>query len=52
LFDKHYFPELMSLSGDQGAKRVIQAHPNEVFEVEVLDPGVIRDIDTPDDLAS
>jgi molybdenum cofactor cytidylyltransferase len=52
LFHKQYFPEMMSLSGDQGAKSVIQAHPSEVFEVEVLDPGAIRDIDTPDDLAS
>lgn len=52
LFDQQYFPEIMALSGDQGARKVIEANASNVFEVEVLDPGVIRDIDTPADLAS
>ena len=51
LFDKDYFDEMAQLSGDQGARSVIEAHKDSVFEVEVEDPGVIQDIDTPEDLA-
>lgn len=52
LFAKEYFDEISALAGDRGAKAVIDAHPDQVFEIEVEDPGVIRDIDTPEDLAS
>ncbi|MFT7247166.1 MAG: molybdenum cofactor cytidylyltransferase [Candidatus Azotimanducaceae bacterium] len=51
LFAKQYFEEIAAIEGDHGAKIVIDAHPGQVFEVEVEDPGVIRDIDTPEDLA-
>lgn len=51
LFDKNYFDEMAQLSGDQGARSVIEAHRKSVFEVEVEDPGVIQDIDTPEDLS-
>jgi len=52
LFAKEYFAEISALAGDHGAKAVIDAHPDQVFEIEVEDLGVIRDIDTPEDLAS
>lgn len=39
---------LLALGGDQGARRLLQAHP--VQEVPVDDPGILRDIDTPADL--
>lgn len=42
--------ELMSLKGDVGARSVIQAHENQCRLIECDDPGVIRDIDHPDDL--
>lgn len=43
--DKHLFTRLMSLEGDQGARQLLQAHPELVEEVwfERLPP---RDIDT------
>jgi molybdenum cofactor cytidylyltransferase len=41
---------LLALGGDQGARRLLQAHP--VRELEVDDPGILRDIDTPSDLPS
>ena len=50
LFANEYFAEISALAGDRGAKAVIDAHPDQVFEIEVEDPGVIRDIDTPEDL--
>ncbi|MFT5013878.1 MAG: molybdenum cofactor cytidylyltransferase [Patiriisocius sp.] len=52
LFAKEYFAEISALAGDQGAKAVIDVHPDQVFEIEVEDLGVIRDIDTPEDLTS
>lgn len=51
LFPRDYFTELEALTGDRGARSVIDSHPGNVFTVAVQDPGVIRDIDTPQDLA-
>ena len=50
LFCRDYFKEIQALKGDRGARVILEAHPDKVFKVEVLDPGVIRDIDTPEDL--
>lgn len=44
--------ELANLSGDAGAKAVVQAHRQRLRLVECNDPGVIRDIDTPADLTA
>ena len=43
--------ELLALSGDEGAKTLIAAHQTELLKIPVGDPGVVRDIDTPGDLA-
>ncbi|NIE88025.1 molybdopterin-guanine dinucleotide biosynthesis protein MobA, partial [Burkholderia sp. Tr-860] len=40
---------LAALDGDTGARALLLAH--ELAEVEVDDPGVLRDVDTRDDLA-
>jgi molybdenum cofactor cytidylyltransferase len=48
---KKYYAELAALKGDEGAKRVVAAHERELVKIPVGDPGVIRDIDTPGDLA-
>ncbi len=49
LVDRALWPRLMSLEGDEGAKRLLQAHPEWVEEVwfERLPP---RDVDTEADL--
>lgn len=39
---------LLAMAGEQGARRLLLAHP--VREVAVADPGILRDIDTPADL--
>jgi molybdenum cofactor cytidylyltransferase len=41
---------LLALEGDQGARRLLQAHP--VTLVEVDDPGILRDVDLPADLGA
>jgi molybdenum cofactor cytidylyltransferase len=46
-----YRPELEALKGDEGARRIIAANEAGLVKVPVGDPGVLRDIDTPGDLA-
>jgi len=43
-------PELAVLSGDKGAKTVLQAHLEQLCIVDCDDEGVLRDIDKPEDL--
>jgi molybdenum cofactor cytidylyltransferase len=43
--------ELEALGADEGARQLLAAHDAEVSKVPVGDPGVIRDIDQPADLA-
>jgi molybdenum cofactor cytidylyltransferase len=43
--------ELEQLTGDEGAKKLLAAHADKLLKIPVGDPGVIRDIDTPSDLA-
>ena len=44
-------PALEALGGDEGARKVIEADEKSLVKIPVGDPGVIRDIDTPGDLA-
>lgn len=42
--------EIEHVTGDVGCREIVAAHADEVVEVAVDDPGVLIDIDTPDDL--
>lgn len=42
---------LMALSGDEGARAIVAAAGVELVRVDVDDPGVLRDVDRPADLA-
>jgi len=44
--------DLLALEGDAGARMILKSHAHEIRLVEVDDPGVLKDIDTPADLAS
>jgi len=46
-----FFHELVALRGDEGAKRLLAAHEKEMVKIPVGDPGALRDIDRPEDLA-
>ena len=46
-----FFAELSNLHGDEGAKALLAANQRRLVKIPVGDPGVIRDIDTPADLA-
>jgi len=52
LFAKRYFTHLCALSGDTGARDILNKHPERVDAVNVDDPGTLIDIDTPDDVRS
>jgi len=43
--------ELAALTGDEGAKKLLAANERMLVKIPVGDPGVIRDIDRPEDLA-
>jgi molybdenum cofactor cytidylyltransferase len=47
-FAQCHFAELMHLRGDQGARSLLQKYT--VYELALDDPGILQDIDTPDDL--
>ncbi|GAB3110592.1 nucleotidyltransferase family protein [Aestuariicella hydrocarbonica] len=50
LFSHHFLPELQNLTGDVGGKSIIAATPERVQRLPVQDPGILRDIDVPQDL--
>jgi molybdenum cofactor cytidylyltransferase len=47
LFDRSLFPRIMSITGDVGAKSVVDENGEKLMAVEVDDEGVTIDIDTP-----
>ena len=49
LFDRALWPELLRITGDQGARGVLRAHAREVVEMSVSGVHYTEDIDTPDD---
>ncbi len=49
-FSGSFRAELEALSGDEGAKHLLDAHAAQLVKVPVGDPGAIRDIDRPSDL--
>lgn len=50
LFDLSFRTEFDSLQGDTGAREIIARHPEALHRIEVTDPGILLDVDTPEDL--
>ena len=50
LFAREMFVELAAAPEDQGARAVVAADPSRVAYVDIDDPGVLTDLDTPEDL--
>ena len=46
-----FYKELSALKGDEGAKQLLAVNAQRIVKIPVGDPGVIRDIDRPEDLA-
>ena len=49
LFAAHYRHEILSRYQGIGLRGLLQAHPEDVFEVDVAAPGVLEDMDVPED---
>jgi molybdenum cofactor cytidylyltransferase len=49
-FNKQWFSKLAEMTGDQGGKVILEAHPEELVLCPVDDCGVVWDIDEPADL--
>jgi len=45
-----FFGDLLALRGDEGAKKLLAANEKLIVKVPLGDPGIIRDIDRPEDL--
>jgi molybdenum cofactor cytidylyltransferase len=50
LWDRRYFPEILALSGDSGARSLLKRHMENVAEVEIGEDSVLRDFDTVESL--
>jgi len=48
LFARSLFAELLAAPLDQGARVVVRAHAQEVLELIVDEPGIMADVDTPE----
>lgn len=51
-FQESLFPELKKLSGDKGARSIVKAHAEHIYELTCNDQGIVRDIDRPSDLTA
>lgn len=50
-FSRQFGNQLMSLSGDIGARTILAAHPDQLTGLAVDDSGILQDIDRPEDLS-
>ena len=50
-FSRRHLPALVALTGDAGARDLLQANADALTLVDVDDPGVVRDVDEPSALA-
>ena len=50
LWDRRFFPEMQTLTGDKGARSLLDRHPGSVTTVPMETDSVLQDIDTPEHL--
>ena len=50
-FGKNLYTDLEALTGDSGGRKLTSMYPQAVRELQVSDPGILHDIDTPEELA-
>jgi molybdenum cofactor cytidylyltransferase len=49
-FSRDWLAELSCLEGDVGARHILREHPDRLEILELDDPGILADVDRPDDL--
>jgi len=50
-FGREFFGELKTLTGDSGARSVVDQHTEATVKLEINDPAILWDVDTPVDLS-
>ncbi|MBT6407647.1 MAG: NTP transferase domain-containing protein, partial [Rhodospirillaceae bacterium] len=50
LWPREFFPDILDLTGDAGARRMLDQFKDRVVEVAVDQAGILMDVDTPEDL--
>ena len=51
LYPSGFFPRLLAASPEHGARDILTSHEREITYVDVDDPGIRIDIDTPEEYA-
>ena len=49
LFPKSFTKKILSIQDDSGAKKILEINKKEVLNLEINDPGIIKDLDIPND---
>ncbi|TGD76051.1 nucleotidyltransferase family protein [Mangrovimicrobium sediminis] len=49
-FGRDWFASLRQLDGERGARELLRQHGAQVITLALPDPGILRDVDTPQDL--
>jgi molybdenum cofactor cytidylyltransferase len=52
IWDRRFFPEIMEISGDSGARFLVGRHTDVLAAVEMGDDAVVHDFDTPESLGT
>jgi molybdenum cofactor cytidylyltransferase len=52
IWDRRYFEEILTISGDSGARFLVGKYAEQVSEVEMADDAVLRDFDTTESLST
>lgn len=52
LWGARFFPALLSLTGDVGARQILHQHMGSIVEIPIETDAILRDFDTPEALAS
>jgi molybdenum cofactor cytidylyltransferase len=49
IFSQKFYKHIMKIKGDIGARQIIMTHPERVLEIEIKNPLLFSDVDTPED---
>ena len=52
VWSRRFFPDLMAIEGDIGARHLIGSYPEAVAEVPVAGEAALTDVDTPESLSA
>lgn len=50
-FNRAFYAKLAALTGDRGARHLLDQYGGQLRLIAVAEPGILRDIDTPEDIA-